>query len=296
MSNSDNYLIVIRSVGERTHNILFDLLCKQTHRDNIITVNETPFELALYRTYEFGISSNKEWLFTLDADVIPFHDTVKSMQRVASKLPDQCFHAECKVFDKLKNEWRKAGNRVYRVSSLSQLRSLLPENGMQVRPESYTINEMIKKGHESAEFWLPVGIHDFEQYHSDLYRKAYAYSGKFKHQISDIKNSWEQLSDKDDDFKICLEGLKDAIKENEHVEINKLLYEERAIKALARLGLKEKNELSDPQTVIEQTELIRKSMLLEEKPWVMYRHNGSYIPDKRDKSSMIERVLKKLRG
>ena len=292
---SVSYKIVIRSVNERTAVVQKQLLSKQTDMEGISTISEIPFENTLKEVYRTGYQSNAEWLFTFDADVIPFNDAVDTLKNITNKLPRKCFHAECKVYDKLKNEWRKAGNRIYRVEYLKEVLALLPKPGNQVRPESYTINKMIEKGYESAEFWLPIGIHDFEQYYSDLYRKAYAYSGKFKHSSSEIIDKWKILSN-DDDFKVCLKGIQDGLNDSDKIEINKQAYIEKAQKALVDLGLTEKSTITDVDSIIKLANEVRENNPLDEKPWILYRRNSIHIPEKEDNQSGIHRIIKKFRG
>ena len=234
---------VIRSAGERTEQMCLQLLGKQVAADRIRIVREVPFEKALLSCYQIGIHSGADWLLTLDADVLLLPDAVESLVSEAERMPDHFCQVEGFVFDNLLRCWRPAGNRVYRVAHLAQAMRAVPSPGTELRPERAVLHAMARQGHPSRRVSLRMGLHDFEQYHRDLYRKAFVHAKKHTKEVS----CWvgEQLPAFDDaELAVVRRGFRDGAASAAAVKIDKTFLRDAEQQVLQELGLVEKNPLA----------------------------------------------------
>ena len=235
-----SFIIVIRSAGERTAD-----LCKKIADTNIgeyqvHVINETPFEEALRVSYDIGMNSEAEWLITIDADVIPREEFLNEISLLTKKVPEKLFTFKAMIYDKFFQKHRLAGFRVYRCSLLKEARSLVPENGKQIRPEQYTVNLMEKRGYRTKIFDYVVGLHDFEQFYEDIYRKAFFHATKHPHLIAENLPLWKKKSEFDDDFTVMMKGSVDGLLSSAKPTADINFFKERAKNALEELGIHEK--------------------------------------------------------
>ena len=243
-NNFQNYstdlIVVIRTAGERTLDACKALLWDQVQERCVHVISELPFEAALRRTYEIGIESGVKWLMTLDADVFLKKDSVSRLLSQAESLPRNYFQIEGLVYDKLTGMFRKAGHRMYRTSYLKiALKNLTPLN-TEIRPEYATLQRMEAKGYPSKESSTVFGIHDYEQYYRDIYRKAFVHANKHQVWLPQLISRWKKLTTFDDDYQIALRGLYDGLLCSKKVRIDARDYIEDAEKAMKELGLTEK--------------------------------------------------------
>jgi len=234
------FTVVIRSAGERTTNLCKNIVCGEVKEDLVHLVKETPFEEALKASYSIGIKSNAKWLVTIDADVIPKKGFTKELNSIIQNVPDKLFSFKLMIFDKFFQKHRLAGFRVYRCSLLKEARSLVPENGKQIRPEQYTVNLMEKRGYRTKIFDYVVGLHDFEQFYEDIYRKAFFHATKHPHLIAENLPLWKKKSEFDDDFTVMMKGSVDGLLSSAKPTADINFFKERAKNALEELGIHEK--------------------------------------------------------
>ena len=213
----------------------------QIRADAVEIVNETPFEAALRRTYEIGLQRGAKWTMTLDADVLLREGAIAELVAEAERLPRHFVQIEGLVHDKLTGLFRKAGHRIYRTRLLTRALEAIPSPGSQVRPESATLQRMQEWGFPSREVGLVVGIHDYEQYYRDVYRKAFVHANKHQVLLADIVSRFKSLPCTDDDFRIALRGLCDGLMSTSAVRIDTRAYSSNARAAIRDLGIREKD-------------------------------------------------------
>jgi hypothetical protein len=215
-----NVTVVIRSVGERTEAVCRNLIAQRVPQENIVTVSNAPFSATLADSYRAGIERGLAWTFCVDADVLVLPNAISGLLDVANKLPAEVCETQGLVLDKFFGVRRPAGNHLYRTSLLSKALGLIPPEGEDIRPECYTLNKMAGAGHPWVETPLVLGLHDFEQYHRDIFRKCYVHARKHDSQMHLLVDYWRRMARQDDDYQVALCGFAAGIAETENVQVD----------------------------------------------------------------------------
>jgi hypothetical protein len=178
---------VVRSNGERTKDLCVELLRQEGLEPHVLSVQ--PFSEAVRQCFQIGIESGAEWLLTADADVLTIPGAVEKL--LAHTKPD-LFHVQGRIRCKLYMGLRDGGHRLYRVDALPEALEHLTDA---VRVESNCRNHMVLKGHKHRKVDVVCGLHDYEQWYRDIYRKAAAHRkkhGQWQHHLK-----WAQSADPD---------------------------------------------------------------------------------------------------
>jgi len=206
---------VVRSVGERTESCCIDALRRSgAPQENIVVVNETPFSESLRKTYRLGFESGKRWVFCVDADVIVRGDTVNQIMGVASGMKGSMLGLQGMMLDKLTCSIRAGGVHVYRCEYLDKAASAIPGEGASMRPESSAIQALGMAGHGWLTLPYVTGIHDFGQFHQDIFRKCYLHANKHMSNIPRLLPIWRRLARDDLDFRVAIAGLVAGMQES----------------------------------------------------------------------------------
>jgi hypothetical protein len=215
--------VIIRSVGERTEASCRYLLAQQIPEDHIITVSNAPFSATLADSYRVGIERGLPWTLCIDSDVLVRSYTVSELLNVAYELPKEVFEVQGMVLDKFFGVSRPAGNHLYRTSLLPRALDLIPREGKDLRPEYYTVKRMAELGYPWVETPLVLGLHDFEQYYKDIFRKCYVHAHKHSQQMHLLVEYWRRgrMTSQADDYRVALWGLSAGIADcsNVHVDV-----------------------------------------------------------------------------
>jgi len=244
MISKDQLVVVIRSAGERTEQLCKKLLSGILDESQIFIIREYPFESVLRKSFQIGIDSKSKWLFVVDADLLILPETLVNVLDEANSEPVEIFHIQGIIYDKFFQDYRKAGPRLYRVNSLQRAIELIPKDREEIRPEFSTIKRMEAESYKSKSSDIVFGVHDFEQYYTDIYRKCVVHAFKHRDEIDKLIKKWITNID-DDDYKIALGACLDAFSLYESVSIDKRLFEARGQQFLNRIGTPEKNDLFD---------------------------------------------------
>lgn len=239
--------LVIREAGERTAQLAYRLAqACGLGPDQISVVSEAPFEEALRQSYSKGLEAGQTWTMTLDGDVLLLPSAINDMLRAANKLPEHYVQLEGRIFDKFSELYRQAGHRIYRTSLLEKALACVPENGAQLRPEYATLMSLNAFGHPSRRIASVVGLHDFEQYYRDLYRKAFVHAKKHEPKfICRVLECCIRNKESDPDAPVIMRGIWDGLHSPEHVSIDKRILVDKAESSLSDLGLNEKAAVGD---------------------------------------------------
>lgn len=240
---SSNLVVVIRSVDERTTSACKELVFRQVSQQQVHLVREFPFEAALRRCYEIGIESGATWMMTLDADVLLREGAIQDFLTQAEALPEEYFQLEGLLHDKLAGQYRKVGHRMYRTQYLQKALDSIPAPREAIRPERTTLRRMEQLGYPSKEIKVVFGIHDYEQFYADIYRKAFVHAKKHPDRFRDFIERWSRQMAGDPDFKVALKGLCDGLTFNHSVAIDKREFKHKSEAALEDLGLIEKEKI-----------------------------------------------------
>lgn len=238
--------LIIRAAGERTADISRRLAIVSGIAENdITTVSEVPFEVALGACYEAAVRAGKKWTMTLDADVLMMKSATSRLLGFAEEMPSHFFQMQGRIFDNITGVYRQAGPRIYRTELLPLALKYIPGIGAQIRPESYTITQMVGLGYPSRLVPMLSGLHDFEQYYADLYRKSFVHARKHSELLPDLIVRCARLMHGDADFLVILKGLWDSLITQGAVTIDAGRYGEQAARALESLGIAEKSPIVD---------------------------------------------------
>lgn len=203
--------IVIRVTGERTAEACARLATADADGSPVIVVAEAPFERALRVTFERAIKAGHEWTLVLDGDVLMRPGTVARLLARAGRMPPHVFQFQGLVCDKLLGAARKAGNRVYRTSQLALALTHVPPAGTEMRPETHVCRQMERNGHVSRLVDVIVGLHDYEQFHVDIYRKAHVFAQKHREVTARRLPEWVMRSHDDPDCLTAIRGFCDGL-------------------------------------------------------------------------------------
>lgn len=217
-----NTIFVIRSAGERTTDLCRFLITQQNiSNEDIILINEVPFSKALRKSFEIGIKSQKAWLFCIDADVLLRKNAINILLELASKEREDVCEIQGYVFDKFFAGPRPGGIHLYRTSLLNELMNCIPAEGENIRPEYHTLLEMKKRGFPYKVIPYIVGLHDYEQYYADIYRKCFMHGVKHIYYAEYFSSQWKAGSVNEPDFEIALKAFADGIKFKENTYTSK---------------------------------------------------------------------------
>lgn len=236
--------VVIRSSNERTINFCKELIHEENGQLNIHLITEVPFEAAVRKCYQIGIECNDEWLISIDADILPKQGVLKELNSQLLSMNDNVIMFNGVVYDKFLMKYRSGGIKVYRCKYLEEAIKYIPPDGTQIRPEAYTLNQIVKKkGLKKHYTNIVTGIHDYEQYYRDIYRTCFVHAVKHPEVLS-LFNEWKKLSEYDLDYKIAIKGASDGFLNSDVAKIDTRVFESRSIQVIQELGLKEKNPIN----------------------------------------------------
>lgn len=250
-SVQSDFVAVIRATGERTFEACRRLVLEQVPEIQLYVVKEYPFEAALRRCYEIGLNSGAEWMITIDADVLLKRNAIAGLLEEAATMPENHFQIEGMVLDKLTRRFRWAGYRAYRVRHLGVARLFLPADRAEIRPESSTLERMAAQGYPYLRSKEIYGVHDYEQYLRDIYRKAYVHASKHPQWLPELLATWKNLARNDVDFRVALAGAHDGLLAHEEPRIDTRDFLGKTEEVLGKLGLEEKEALASDGVVFE---------------------------------------------
>jgi len=222
----DSFLIVIRSAGERTTALCREIAAGQVPEDNIVVIREAPFTQAIKRTFELGIERALPWTLALDADVLLHANAVGVLHKVAAMCSGNIFEVQGCILDKLFACPRAAGNHLFRTRLLEDAIKHIPEENIAGRPESFVIRKMENDGYPQIQLDNVLGLHDFEQFYRDIFRKSFQHGQKHRRYIPYLEPLWRRLSKHDPDYVIARRGLKASKKMKGFLNIDVRPFEE----------------------------------------------------------------------
>jgi hypothetical protein len=227
---NDYVSVMIRSVGERTEFLCRELVLAQgLPEENVAVIKQIPFGRSLYASYEAGIASNRLWTLCLDADILLLPGSIREMVRFAEKQALSVFEVRGLVLDKFFGGPRQAGAHLYRTSLLPQALKFIPLEQDQIRPEQHTLNAMKAQGFPWKRMDYLTGIHDFEQYYRDIFRKCFVQAHKHQEYAEIFISYWPEQGSRDFDYKIALKGYIEGLEYqgDVRIDVQQDIYRER---------------------------------------------------------------------
>ncbi len=248
MPDKNKFEYIVRSIGERTEAVCVHLLKMQMQKGESISVIHEPTHVkAIEKTYTIGLGSSADWLVVVDSDVLFLPGAITSIREELESCHDDVFVVNCAVFDKIYSMKRWAGVHVYRLSMIGDLyesfRSISKKPNLKI--ESATIKELQKQNKISFFSKNVVGVHDFHQYYTDIYRKAYLNTIRNKGNNKLARRNWQRKSFEDNDYLVMMQAMKDALSSDKHLTNSVDDFTSTALlKTITDLGIIEKKKLS----------------------------------------------------
>jgi hypothetical protein len=203
--------VAVRCAGERTEAVCRALVESQLGRDCVVVVREVPFHAAVQRCLELGIERHARWLVCVDGDVLARKGAITGLLGAMGKAPANTFMLQARIIDKLWGGPKDGGIRVYRGELLGEAQRSLPcEGAPTLRPEATMIAAMRKKGYGYVQLPSISGLHDYEQYYRDLYRKVRGHLQKHGDYVNLLLPYWRREAHSDPDFAVTLEAATES--------------------------------------------------------------------------------------
>ncbi len=237
----DRVTVIVRAAGERTVDASRKLIEEQGYPHEIHVTNEVPFSAAVRKAFNIGISEKRKWTFCVDADVLLRKNSIASLVTYAESQESNAFVIQGAVHDKFFPFSREAGNHLYRTSLLEKALPLIPEEGKDIRPESFVVRTMGEKGYPKISFPEIVGLHDYEQFNKDIFRKSFVQARKHLSYTDSIIPFWKEKIDHDEDYRIALNAFSNGLLYREELYINK--NQDVYVKKFSELKIEEKDAL-----------------------------------------------------
>lgn len=240
---NNNATIIIRSVGERTEQLCRELILAQGVAPvNVVVVREAPFSAAMRKSFEIGLERGLPWTFCVDADVLLRPGSVETMVRLADEQEENVCEIQGYILDKFFGGPRHGGVHLYRTSLLPLVLANIPAEGVNVRPERHTLYAMKTQGYPWVSVPYLVGLHDFEQYYRDIFRKCFVQAHKHLYRAELMITFWRDQVVQDEDYAIALQGFARGVTHFNAVliDVKKTLYQEE----FTTLSVQEKDDLA----------------------------------------------------
>lgn len=242
--NPDEIRIIVRTCGERTTEKCVQLCEKQGITE---VVEAIPFGESLRKSYKTAMNYPSKWACMIDADVLLLPGMLQAAiselnnADAMGKPPYFCLDGFCQ--DKIMMKRRRAGIHIYRTELLE--RSYQYIDDLQLKPESHVRKSMALEGFPTySKSPITFGLHDYEQYYTDLWRKSVCQTQKLPKRAIIAAPTWKILSSKkDNDFLVIYEAHKHGLKTNPQIIIDKTV-DYQAAENLTRLNITEKEPLT----------------------------------------------------
>jgi hypothetical protein len=185
------------------------LIENQVSPECIAVVSEVPFATALRRSFEIALERDLPWTLVVDADMLLRRDAAARLLRIAEVLDHNVFAVQGEIIDKLSGGPRLGGPKLYRTSLLPRALALVPADREATRPEASTIMQMKTQGFPFLESRMSLGLHDYQQWYRDIYRKAFLHSHKFRPAVEHYwSQMWKRLAAQDLDYEVAVLGMR----------------------------------------------------------------------------------------
>jgi hypothetical protein len=260
-----NVVVIIRSAYERTEALCVHLVEQQVPADQVVLIHERPFTAALRRSYEIGIEHGLDWTLCVDADVLIRKGAIRELLEAVQGLPSELLGGSGYIFDKLREGRHPGGLHLYRTSLLPAAFALISDPSVNLRPETYVKEALKKQGHDWALIDQTFGLHDFEQYYADIFRKTLVRVNKSSHQSQSMLKNALARSAVDTDFLVAAWGIRVGTHFSEPIDLNAEQWKNEANILLLANNMQEKESL-DIEAGSQLVEKIYTELCLQQGP------------------------------
>ena len=297
MALSDNLndlvSVIIRSAGERTEQLCKNLIIEQgVSPENLCIVKEAPFSAALKITFELGIERDLKWTLCNDADVLLRPGAVENMIVLAEQQNENVCEIEGYILDKFFGGPRNGGVHLYRSSVLLKALEYIPPEGLDIRPEHHTRQALAAIGYPWKTVPYLVGIHDFEQYYKDIFRKCFVHAHKHLNLTELFLSIWREKAACDMDYVVALQGFAKGVEHYGEVFIDSRQEIYQAL--LSKLQLQEKQALALEKYSLASIEKIINNWVEPNLYRDQYPTKFGLVPDEKQQLTKKQRFLQKV--
>lgn len=238
---SSDLTIVVRASGERTQNLCCELLRQESTGNNVFITEENSFSSALRKSFSIGIKQQKKWTLMVDADVLARPRVIKDLLVRAENSPGEISIFQTSMLDKFFGGIRVGGMKLYRSEVLPMALELVPE--ISHRPEAHVIKALHKKNTYVDITDIVCGLHDFEQYYSDIFRKGFTHGIKHASLVQLLLPYWKRMGVKDRDFAVLIDGLAVGLRHKDDLQLSKSEVASEFHRYIVSSGVEEKSPL-----------------------------------------------------
>lgn len=242
--------VVIRGACERTEALCFHLVEQQISSKQVRVIHERPFAIAHEKSIRTAIEMRAKWSVFVDADILLRSNALHIIQRGIEQYESApWFKMNFAVLDRGFMGLSYAGVHCYRTELFAKATGLIGKIYEDQRPETRLANEMGKRGYPTILSTTVIGLHDYEQYYRDLYRKMYVRGVKFNRLSDYMRKILESRYSQDGDARVMLWGLMDGLLDYASgiryasLDHQDKLYSSRSSEILSILNLTEKEQL-----------------------------------------------------
>lgn len=241
--------VIIRSIGERTEKCCYDRIRHQVPAANIHIVRERPFTEAVRKTFQVAMRENRKWTCVVDADILVMPRIFEKMTDYAETVDDNVFSIIGTILDKFLESPRVGGVHLYRTRFIKHAMAMIPDPYAAIRPENHVLNMMKKQGFPFVLNDIVSGLHDYEQYYRDVYRKCFIHAKKNATLVEVMLPQWRRMAEQDPDYQVAIAAFHAGLKYpgKTSIDIN-APFMDKFQDVMRTLSLSEKTELwpSDP--------------------------------------------------
>lgn len=208
-SNKINDLtVIVRSAGERTENLCLHLIKQQAPTKQVFLINAKPFSKTLLMSYEKGLDIGAKWTLCIDADLLVSKNAVQTCLQEISQENKDAFGLSGLFLDKFYGDTRSRGLHLYRTSFLEKAIKFIDEVKNEMRPETEIKNKMRALGYNWISSPKIYGLHDFEQFYADIFRKMATRAQKSPDQYDYLLRYSLTRKERDNDHLVASWGLR----------------------------------------------------------------------------------------
>ncbi|GIU78025.1 MAG: hypothetical protein KatS3mg005_1263 [Bryobacteraceae bacterium] len=240
-------IVIIRAAGERTESACIEAVSRQARGWlGVEVVRERPFWKALSKSIGIACRAETRWAVCVDADVLVRNGCLERAIVEASQCRHGFFMLNFRVLDRLMGGEVSGGLHLYSGKLLRQALELLPQVESALRPENALCAKMAERGYPTVRSKYLVGLHDFEQYYRDIYRKMFVKANKMGALLPYLFARCNQEKNRIE-HRVALAGLIDGIAAGaagRRASLNVAYYREMADRVLSEAGIAERGPLT----------------------------------------------------
>jgi hypothetical protein len=295
MESSSTFTIVVRSAEERTRDLCVRLIQQQIqpeHTSSVHIVAEKPFAKAHERSIEIALEAQAEWSIFIDADVLLRAGAIVSILDQLKQCAGVPFYMmNFQVLDRGFAGTSYQGVHGYRTQLFSKAQQFSDLAHTDQRPETRLCKEMAKLGYPTVLSKTVVGLHDYEQFYRDLYRKMYVRGIKYNKRADFMYRTLEARYKTHNDYKVMIWGLVHGLLAygagERYAPLDSTYYEEKSAAVLDMLSLEEKPLLPADAAAIKIEGIIDASgpddLYLANRHWIVPDVTLNYFGYNKDK-------------